>query len=85
VDGYANDEGADRTMQHAGSCGGKNLVLATFLDEELLSVFSEEEGKKERICPCIIFCTRKNHIYDTLQHMVRFIDTFTIDHSYMRM
>jgi hypothetical protein len=43
VDGYAN-EGADRTMQHAGSCGGKNLILATFLDEELLSVFSEEEG-----------------------------------------
>jgi hypothetical protein len=47
VDGYATDEGADRTMQHAGSCGGKNLVLATFLDEELLSVFSEEEGKKK--------------------------------------
>jgi hypothetical protein len=84
VDGYAN-EGADRTMQHAGSCGGKNLILATFLDEELLSVFSEEEGGKRENLSCIIFCTKKKHIYDTLQHMVRFIDTFTIDHSYMRM
>jgi hypothetical protein len=64
VDGYAN-EGADRTMQHAGSCGGKNLILATFLDEELLSVFSEEEGGKRENLSCIIFCTKKKSIYTT--------------------